>query len=593
MKRIAVIALLSIATMAAAKPVEKRVQVLVVGGTTSGTSAGIASARNGATTLIVEETPWLGGMFTAQGVGAVDGNHAMPSGIWNEFRERLRSHYGGAEALATGWVSATLFEPQVGASIFASMAGEEPLLEVLHEYYLTGLKTRNGRIRYAMFEDGQGNRLKVTADIYIDATDLGDCLPLAGAEYRLGMDSRHDTGEDLAPEQANDVVQDLTWVAILKDYGPGADMTIPRPEGYDPAHFEGCHSDWSPAYMLDYGKMPNGKYMINWPRNGNDVYLNVVEMDRESRARELQKAKDFTLSFVYHIQTALGLSYLGLADDVFDTPDKLAYLPYHREGRRVKGLVTFTLDDVTDRYGRPNPLYRTGISVGDYPVDHHHGKRPDIGDIDFPSVPSFNVPLGSLIPERVDNLIVSDKAISVSNLINGSTRLQPIVFLTGQAAGTLAALSATGGKAPRTVPIREVQANLLRQGAYLMPLYDVQPGDEGFEAIQRVTATGIIRTTGEPYHWANRTWFYPDSTITVAEFSEGLNSYYPSVALSDDRTELTGGRAKTLIAAAGGTTDGMDIPEDRPVTRRELAQIVDRALDPFAIPVDHNGKILN
>lgn len=58
---------------------------------------------------------------------------------------------------------------------------------------------------------------------------------MSGTPYRIGMDARADTGEALAPAEANDIVQDLTFVAILKDYGKGADKTIPRPEGYDPA----------------------------------------------------------------------------------------------------------------------------------------------------------------------------------------------------------------------------------------------------------------------------------------------------------------------------------------------------------------------
>ena len=78
----------------------------------------------------------LGGMLTAQGVSAIDGNHHLPSGLWYEFREKLRSHYGGTKALATGWVSNTLFEPHVADSIFKSMAGAEPLLEVFHGYHL-------------------------------------------------------------------------------------------------------------------------------------------------------------------------------------------------------------------------------------------------------------------------------------------------------------------------------------------------------------------------------------------------------------------------------------------------------------------------
>lgn len=120
----------------------------------------------------------------------------------------------------------------------------------------------------------------------------------------------------------------------------------------------------------------------------------------------------------------------------------------------MDGVVRMTLDDVTDRYARP--LYRTGISVGDYPVDHHRNCRTDLPKILFPPVPSFSVPLGALIPDRTENFIVSDKAISVSNLVNGSTRLQPVVMLTGQAAGTLAALAAERRCPPREVPVREV-----------------------------------------------------------------------------------------------------------------------------------------
>ena len=279
------------------------------------------------------------------------------------------------------------------------------------------------------------------ARITVDATDLGDALPLSGTSYRLGMDARADTGEELAPAEANDVVQDLTVVAILKDYGPGADRTIERPAGYDPAEFAGCYDLSSEGVrsadrMLEYGRMPGGKYMINWPKEGNDINLDVVELPHAERTAALEAARQKTLRFVYHIQHELGYRRLGIADDEFDTPDGLAYLPYHREGRRMDGVVRMTLDDVTDRYARP--LYRTGISVGDYPVDHHRNCRTDLPKILFPPVPSFSVPLGALIPDRTENFIVSDKAISVSNLVNGSTRLQPVVMLTGQAAGTLA-----------------------------------------------------------------------------------------------------------------------------------------------------------
>lgn len=146
-----------------------------------------------------------------------------------------------------------------------------------------------------------------------------------------------------------------------------------------------------------------------------------------------------------------------------------------------------------------------------------------------------------MIPAGTDNLVVSDKAISVSNLINGSTRLQPVVLLTGQAAGTLAAIAAREGCTPREVPVRRLQAALLAQDAYIAPLYDVKPDDPDFAMLQRIAATGILRMTGEPFQWANRTWFYPERGISVGEFSRGLHDYAPQVEVSDDPAPAYGG----------------------------------------------------
>ncbi|MDR0507204.1 MAG: FAD-dependent oxidoreductase [Dysgonamonadaceae bacterium] len=574
--------------------------VLVIGGTTSGTSAGIQSARLGINTLIVEETPWLGGMLTSAGVSATDGNNNLPSGIWNEYRDSLRARYGGEQFLATGWVSSTLYEPHVGDRVFKNMAYREKRLDMIYGYYLTGILKKGNLVTGAAFENENGEKLTVYAKITIDATDLGDGLKMAGAAYRLGMDARSETGESIAPLQANNIVQDLTWAAILKDYGTVAPV-IPKPANYEPKLFDGC-CDPSCDNMLSYGKLPNNKYMINWPRHGNDIYLNVVEMSRKERNIALRQAKNHTLAFVYHIQQTLGYRNLGLADDEYATDDKLPYMPYHREGRRLKGIVTLNYNDVQKPYGQNTFLYRTGISVGDYPVDHHHGCNPESPELDFEPVPSFNVPLGALIPEKINGLIVADKAISVTNLINGSTRLQPCVLLTGQAAGILAALSVSQNKQPRAVAVRQVQEYLLNVGAYIMPLYDVSPKDNDFRAIQRITATGILKTAGEPYGWANRTWFYPDKVITVSEFVDGLRELYPNIPSTDNISSLTvndffnytqkisgeisvSERQKIWESVSEKTYSPQSI-----LNRRETAVLLDFCLNPFAKQVNHRGE---
>jgi flavin-dependent dehydrogenase len=169
---------------------KKNVEVLIIGGSTSGTSAGIAAARLGVKTLIIEESPWIGGMFTSQGVGACDGNNNLPSGIWNEFRNELRNYYGSAEALETGWVSNTLFEPSVGNKIFNQMASKEKKLEIIHGFYITDIIKVGNLVKGAVFKNDANQILEVNAKVTIDATDIGESLKMVGAEYRLGMDSK-------------------------------------------------------------------------------------------------------------------------------------------------------------------------------------------------------------------------------------------------------------------------------------------------------------------------------------------------------------------------------------------------------------------
>jgi len=585
-------------TSCVTKEQTRQTDVLVIGGTTSGISAGLQSARFNVPTLIVEETPWLGGMMTAAGVSATDGNHRLNSGIWNEFRNKLRNHYGGEAALSTGWVSNTQFEPHIGDSIFKSMASAEKQLSVIYGYHLTGIVKDGNKVTGAVFENEQKEQLTIQARVVIDATDLGDGLAMAGVAYDLGMEAKSVTGEENAPDSANNIVQDLTWAAVLKDYGTGADKTIEKPEDYNPELFRGSCAMTVDSILIDcekmlnYGRLPNNKFMINWPRHGNDIYLNVVEMDWSQRREELKKAKERTLSFVYYIQTELGFKNIGLADDEFPTADKLPFVPYHREGRRLHGIQRLTINHVRDIYGGA-PLYRTGISVGDYPVDHHHACNPDAPKIHFPAIPSFNIPLGALIPEKIDGLIVSDKAISVSNIINGSTRLQPCVLLTGQAAGALAALSVQNNQQVREISIRKVQQALLDAGAYLMPLVDVNPTDKEFQAIQRVTASGILKVKGESYKWANRTWFYPDTTITVQEFSEGLNAFDRKVNIAADQSVLTIGKTSGLISALLNSNTSAEIQKvwqnrmnrkydsNLGITKKELSVLVDELIHPF------------
>ncbi|MDP4620160.1 MAG: FAD-dependent oxidoreductase [Sediminibacterium sp.] len=582
--------------------VNLQTDVLVIGGTASGISAGIQSARLGVNTLVVEETPWLGGMLTSAGVPAFDGNNAMPAGLFGEFRQHLYDYYGGANAVSTGWVSNTLFEPHIGDSIFKSMARNEKYLTVKYHYQFKNIiKNGNSIIGAEFYEINSGAQLIVKAKRVIDATELGDALASAKVPYDLGMESNAVTGEQVNLAGANDIIQDITYVGILKDYGSPQPL-IARPINYDSTEFDGSNTSFykdtnrkrpsvDAKKMLEYGKLPNNKYMLNWPIYGNDIYLNVVEKTPKQREALLEQAKQQTLRFVYFIQKDLGFNHLALADDEFPTKDKLALYPYHRESRRMHGMVRMLVQHVSKPFDTPQPLFTTGIAVGDYPVDHHHKKNSAVPQhLEFFPVPSFNIPLGALIPKALSNFIVAEKSISVSNIVNGTTRLQPCVMQIGQASGLLAALSIKNRVDPKNISVRQVQLTLLDANGYIMPYKDVTQKDRYFKAIQKIGATGLLRGVGVPTGWANATYFNPNDKVKLDEFSIAWNKKFIAHSLKSGN-DLTITDALFVAAKLSNTSvekiksifelkwksiglENYDL--QRPILRYELAAILDQ-----------------
>jgi len=601
--------------------------VLIIGGGASGTMAGIQAARMDVSVFIIEETPWLGGMLTAAGVSAVDGNYILHSGLWEEFRQKLNDHYGGEEKLKTGWVSNVLFEPQVGAQILFDMTKNEPNMQVLFETKFERIVKSNDGWQVVYSINGQEKTIETK--IVIDATELGDVAAKAGISYDIGMDSKLDTGESIAPDEANNIVQDLTYVALLKTYEDPIKAKLKKPKNYDPKPFlctcEGtCTKDsannklWNCDYMMKYGKLPNEYYMINWPISGNDYYTNIIELSSEKRADEIQKAKSFTLNYVYYLQNELGFKNLGIADDVFPTEDGMPFIPYHRESRRINGLVRFTVNDLARPFEQEKPLYRTGIAVGDYPIDHHHNRYSEankLPDLHFYPVPSYSIPLGTLIPKDVANFIVAEKSISVTNVVNGTTRLQPVCLLIGQAAGALAALSAKQNKSPNDIPVRQVQEVLVNANAYLMPYSDVANTDPVFKAIQRIGATGILRGEGKNLGWENHTLFYPDSILSTISLKTGLEGW-TGISKLNLKKETINYKELLAVIKAIKEEEGYEqislkklkkqgdlalrsyklksIIYDEDISRKHAALLLDILLNPFELrQVNHFGELLS
>ena len=254
--------------------------------------------------------------------------------------------------------------------------------------------------------------------------------------------------------------------------------------------------------------------------------------------------------------------------------------------------------------------------MGDYPVDHHHFRHPQwetLPDLHFYPIPSFNVPIGVMIPKQDDvkDFIVAEKSISVSNLINGATRLQPVVMQIGQAAGALAALAVIEDKCVKEVSVRRVQEVLLDAGCYLMPYLDLSKDHPHFMALQRIGATGIMHGEGRNVGWSNQTLFRANDALRVEDLFVG--DFFPDfsfekilgyssgeVTIAEFLKALVHLQSLDILSSIPSGVDEQRtwweslnlerFSSDRQVTRLEAAVIIDALLNPFILmEVDYNG----
>jgi hypothetical protein len=471
-----------------------KADVLVVGGGTGGTAAAIQSARRGAKTILVSEFPWLGGMLTSAGVSAPDGNElaAFQTGLWAQFLRELQQRQ--PEGLDWGWVSFFTYDPRIGAAIFADWVKCLPNLHWISGYKPQAVIKEADRIVGVQFTD-----FTVSAQITLDATELGDLLALGEVSHRWGWEFQAEFGAPIAPNDLTQTypVQAPTWVAIMQDFGEGAVAPeIPVPPIHNPDRFTGAWDNYTPEQFLNYGRLPGGLLMINWPIRGNDYgeKLDRLIGSETSQQEFLQESLWHSQSFTHFIQAQLGRRY-GLAENIFPTShtenSAFALHPYYRESRRLQGITTIREQDILPITGgrvAKLPLNAEGIceavAIGNYANDHHYPS----GDISLQpksirwggrwTGTAFTIPYSALIPVSTDGLLVCEKNISVSHIANGATRLQPTVMNIGQAAGMAAALCAQRGCQPRELPVRVLQEALLQDSqasAKVIPLFNLTP----------------------------------------------------------------------------------------------------------------------
>ena len=510
----------------AVKAHELRADVVIIGGGLGGCAAALAAARSGSHVIMTEETDWIGGQVTQQAVPMDEHEWIETFGAtrsYRLFRSRLRQYYLDnypltAEARGrpylnpgNGSVSRILVEPRVALAVLDAMLSPYIIsgrVQILLHRKVVAADVAGDRVKVVTMRDVRtGRETVLLAPYFLDATELGDLLPLTKTEYVTGFESQKETGEPHAPSESQPANQQAFTRCFAVDYLEGEDHTIAKPSEYDfwSSYVPKLKPGW-PGKLLSWQMSdpitlrprvvtfdPTGKNtpglnlwtyrriadrrnfaegafrsdicLVNWPQN--DYWLgNLIDVPADEATKHLNRAKQLSLSLLYWMQTEAprpdgknGWKGLRLRKDIVGTEDGLAKYPYIRESRRIKAEFT-VLEQHVGAEARMKLLgkgrdevtaekFADSVGVGSYRIDLH----PSTGGnnyIDISSLP-FQIPLGTLIPRRMENLLPACKNLGVTHITNGCYRLHPVEWGIGEAAGALASFCLIKKEPPRQV----------------------------------------------------------------------------------------------------------------------------------------------
>ncbi|GAB3900295.1 FAD-dependent oxidoreductase [Larkinella knui] len=511
-----------------------------------GCAAALAALRSNLRVILTEETDWIGGQISQQGVPPDEHQWIETHGatrLYRTFRTAVRDYYIRNYPLTDdarnrkqlnpgdGAVSRLCHEPRVAVAVLLDMLApylSSQQLTLLTEHKITGADATGDRVRALKAVSlRSGKEVMLTAPYFVDATELGDLLPLTGTEFVTGTESKNETGELHAPEKGDPANQQAFTVCFAMDYVPminnkAVDHSIEKPKDYDfwrnlvpkltpawsgklldlsysnPSTLEpktlGFHPEgiatgsalnlWNYRRLISKSNFKPGTYLsditvVNWPQN--DYFLgNLVGVSDKEFKKHVDQAKQLNLSLFYWLQTEAprpdggqGWPGLRLRPDIMGTEDGMAKYPYVRESRRIKAVFTVLEEHVGaanralitgQKTGNTAADFYDSVGVGYYHIDLHPSSRGN-NYIDFGSLP-FQIPLGALLPRRMENLLPANKNIGTTHLTNGCYRLHPVEWSIGEAVGALVAFALDKKVIPRAVreqkPLLEEFQKLIR-----------------------------------------------------------------------------------------------------------------------------------
>ncbi len=544
-------------------------------------------------------------------------------GLYREFHESMVlyyqtlnkdpfvAYYGWPDQLEGG------YEPKAARAVlygFIQNARQRGgVLDLSLRTRVVNVEKQGHTVTGATLAFADGTKRKLASKVLIDATEYGDVIPLTGARYRVG----NSTSDKLDPAA---LVQDHTWTCVVREYPQGVPKELQihePPPGYETGSGKRYRKFTHDGIVLWGGAGKGIKGPRHWSvffawrgmadtespltgershqrhtqcgfNGGNDYPVTAATIEDLAQRRLDEREGIYkTLGALYYFQQELGLNWSLAADEGYATeanrakmktldlrPDlealavHLPQHPYVRECRRIMGVKTLSAHDL-GRYENAKHM-PTSVAMGDYFMDLDHGKTAhaiepelDAGELPTGGGP-FQVPLEVLIPERIDGFLAAEKNISQSRLANGATRLQPITMLSGQAAGTLAALAVKQNRQPRDVEPLQVQKVLLESGSTLIQRWyrDVPWGTELWRATQLLSLYGIMDRPGG---------IDRDNTTPLA----ATTKWGADELIADEERKQV---IERLSKLTGRMPDLPHSTEDRPLKAGEFAILVARAL---------------
>lgn len=431
--------------------------VLVVGGGPAGIGAAIAAARQGCRVMLLEKRGFLGGNITASYVETCNhflfGTNFETQGIYREIEQKYRNSFGRSHDIRT-------FAPHRFSSEYLKVFLDDFLrnerVEVKLHSFVNDVVIEDNRIQGVILQSKQGP-LAIKAGIIIDATGDGDVAFSAGIPFEQGRDrdglcqpgtvNLRVAGVDVDKFSGEPDKLKLLWKKFHADYRAGiTGLSCKRqdlPAGrLTPAGIV-SYLNYSCAYGID-------------PTNPDD--LTRGEMECRQYIMELVEYLKKNVDGMQNIEIASIAPEIGF-----------------RDSRRIKGLYRLTKDDI-----EANRKFDDAIAV--YPRIYDmlapDGSMEGDGGLDgggyeghiyvpIEGTRTYQIPYRSLLPIKMDNLLVAGRCISADHIAESTIRAISACMLTGQAAGTGAALAFKNGTAPKDVSIPNLQSILRDQGVDL------------------------------------------------------------------------------------------------------------------------------